>query len=287
MKSIHTLSTAGHEPRPSIFTRSELHMNNKNPGSRRLGGLLLAAILMLALPATVAAQGLSTQAAENILKELDDLGNFPGKDYTSLFTIVSEKPGEKQSVSQVRVFRRDTKKQFTILVMLPEVNKGQGYLREDDNVWFFDPTSRKFSHSSVKENLQNSEAKNSDFTASSMVEDYSIEKVTEGTIGKYPVWILDLKARTNEVPYERVLLYVRKDKTMILKQEDFSVNGRLMRTTLYPKYVTLDGKLLPSQILIVDEINKGEKSQITMAEQSVEKLPDKVFTKAFLEQVNR
>jgi hypothetical protein len=80
---------------------------------------------------------------------------------------------------------------------------------------------------------------------------------------------------------------VRKDKTMTLKQEDYSVNGRLMRTTLFPKYVVLDGKLLPSQILIVDEINKGEKSQITMAEQSVEKLPDKVFTKAFLEQVNR
>ena len=263
------------------------YMKNRNPKHRRFGAIFLAAVILLAFPATASAQGLSTQEAEVILKEIDNLGNFPGKDYTSLFTIVSEKPGEKQSVSQVRVFRRDTKKQFTILVMLPEVNKGQGYLREDDNVWFYDPTSRKFSHSSVKENLQNSEAKNSDFTASSMVEDYTIEKVTEGTIGKYPVWILDLKARTNEVPYERVLLYVRKDRTMVLKQEDYSVNGRLMRTTLYPKYVTLEGKLLPSQILIVDEINKGEKSQITMAEQSVEKLPDKVFTKAFLEQVNR
>ena len=82
-------------------------------------------------------------------------------------------------------------------------------------------------------------------------------------------------------------LYVRKDKTMTLKREDYSVNGRLMRTTLYPKYVSLEDKLLPSQILIVDEINKGERSQITMAEQSVEKLPDKVFSKAFLEQVNR
>ena len=287
MKYLRSLSMAGHEPCPSILTLSEPHMINSKFWGRGLGAILLVAAMIFALPAAAAAQGLTTQAAESILKELDDLGNFPGKDYTSLFTIVSEKPGEKQSVTQVRVFRRDTKKQFTILVMLPDVNKGQGYLREDDNVWFYDPTSRKFSHSSVKENLQNSEAKNSDFTASSMVDDYTIEKVTEGTIGKYPVWILDLKARTNEVPYDRVLLYVRKDKTMILKQEDYSVNGRLMRTTLYPKYVALDGKLLPSQILIVDEINKGEKSQITMAEQSVEKLPDKVFTKAFLEQVNR
>ena len=251
---------------------------------------LMAIFLLAAMaiaPSAVFAQTLSVPEANKILAELDDLGNFPGKDYSALFTIVSEKPGEKQSVTQVRIFRRDAKKQFTILIMLPEVNKGQGYLREDDNVWFYDPTSRKFSHSSVKENLQNSEAKNSDFTANSMAEDYAIQKVTEGMVGKYPVWILDLKAKTNEVSYDRLLLYIRKDKTMTLKEEAYSVNGRLMRTTLYPKYITLEGKLLPSQILIVDEINRGEKSQITMAEQSVEKLPDKVFTKTFLEQVNK
>jgi len=249
--------------------------------------LLLIAFFVFMLPGSIFAQTLSNAEAQKILVQLDDLGNFPGKDYTSLFTIVSEKPGEKQSVTQVRVFRRDTKKQFTILIMLPEVNKGQGYLREDDNVWFYDPTSRKFSHSSVKENLQNTEAKNSDFTVSSLVDDYTIQKISEGMIGKYPVWLLDLKAKTNEVSYERIILYVRKDQTMTLKREDYSVNGRLMRTTLYPKYIALEGKLLPSQILIVDEINKGEKSQITMAEQSVEKLPDKIFTKAFLEQVNK
>jgi len=278
---------------PLLMNETEITMKERQL-SGRAGILSLPAILAIILlaataiaPAAAFAQTLSIPEAKKILAELDDLGNFPGKDYSALFTIVSEKPGEKQSVTQVRIFRRDAKKQFTILIMLPEVNKGQGYLREDDNVWFYDPTSRKFSHSSVKENLQNSEAKNSDFTANSMSDDYDIQKVTEGMVGKYPVWILDLKAKTNEVSYDRLLLYVRKDKTMTLKEEAYSVNGRLMRTTLFPKYITLEGKLLPSQILIVDEINKGEKSQITMAEQSVEKLPDKVFTKAFLEQVNK
>ncbi|MCE1207271.1 MAG: outer membrane lipoprotein-sorting protein, partial [Spirochaetia bacterium] len=102
----------------------------------------LAVLLAVFIPANLSAQTLSMTEAKNILAQLDDLGNFPGKDFTALFTIVSEKPGEKQSVTQVRVFRRDTKKQFTILIMLPEANKGQGYLREEDNVWFYDPSSR-------------------------------------------------------------------------------------------------------------------------------------------------
>ena len=185
------------------------------------------------------------------------------------------------------MFRRDDKKQFTLLVILPEVNKGQGYLREEDNVWFYDPTSRKFSFSSIKENIQNSEAKNSDLTRKSILEDYDVVGSREGTVGKIAVWIIDLKAKTNDVSYERVVLHVRKDKTMLLKEEDFSVSGRLMRTTLYPKYVEISGRLMPSQLLIIDELNPGERSQLTMTEQSLAALPDKVFSKAFLEQVNK
>jgi len=44
---------------------------------------------------------------------------------------------------------------------------------------------------------------------------------------------------------------------------------------------------MASQVLIVDELNPGERSQMTMTEQSMSALPDKVFTKAFLEQVNK
>lgn len=247
-------------------------------------------IVMLAIALSLVAGAVSAQSKPDpraLLKQVDNLSDFTGKDFSAVFTIVTQKPGEKDSVTQARVFRRDQKKQFLILILLPEVNKGQGYLREDDNVWFYDPTSRKFSHSSVKENLQNTKAKNSDFTLSSFAEDYTVTSMTEGVVGKFPVWVLDLKANTNEVAYDRVVLSIRKDPTMLLKREDYSVNGRLMRTTAYPKYVELEGKLLPSQILILDEINKGEKSQITMAEQSVTPLPDKVFTKAFLEQVSR
>jgi len=261
-------------------------LTKRNKPLNKLTVLLLATMFGL----TIGSMPVSAQAKPDpkaLLKQLDDLSDFTGKDFSAVFTIVTQKPGEKDSVTQTRVFRRDQKEQFLILILLPEVNKGQGYLREDDNVWFYDPTSRKFSHSSMKENLQNTKAKTSDFTLSSFTEDYTVTSMNEGMVGKFPVWVLDLKANTNEVAYDRVVLYIRKDRTMLLKREDYSVNGRLMRTTAYPKYVELEGKLLPSQILILDEINKGEKSQITMTEQTVAPLPDRVFTKAFLEQVSR
>jgi len=250
----------------------------------------IAATLIMALQgaafAAPAASGVPPDF-EAMVRQLDGIDDFSGMDFSGVFTIASEKPGEKQSVTQIRMFRRDAKKQFLILVQLPEASKGQGYMKEDDNVWFYDPTSRKFSHSSVKENLQDSEAKNSDFTEESLLDDYAIEKGEAGTLGKFPIWIITLKARTGESSYDRLKLSVRQDKVLILKEEDYGASGRLMRTTLFPKYVEVtSGKFYPSQMLIVDEINKGEKSQVTMTELSLEKLPDKVFTKAFLEQVN-
>ncbi|MCX7655609.1 MAG: outer membrane lipoprotein-sorting protein [Treponemataceae bacterium] len=224
---------------------------------------------------------------EAILQYLDKISDFSGQDFTAVFTIVSEKPNEKQSVTQVRMFRRDAKKQFTLLIQLPEAQKGQGYLQEGDNFWFYDPVSRKFSFSSLKELIGDSEARNSDFTQRSILEDYTIQKTSEGMLGKFPVWIIELKAKHNNVSYDMVRLYVRKDPLLLLKQEDLSVNGRLMRTSLYPKWADLGkGKMFPAQMLVVDEVNKGEKSQITMTEMSLAPLPDKVFTKAFLEQVN-
>ncbi|HON14643.1 MAG TPA: outer membrane lipoprotein-sorting protein [Treponema sp.] len=263
---------------------------NQHRGSARtflnLINALAVAGLMFAIPSPRAAA--QTQPdVKAIITKLDTMNDFSGLDFTGVFTIVSEKPGEKAALTQIRMFRRDSKDQFTLLIQQPEASKGQGYLKEGDNVWFYDPSSRKFTHSSLKENLNNSEAKNSDFSRRSILDDYDISGTEEGTLGKYPIWIISLKAKTDKVSYDISKLFVRKDNNLLLKQEDYSVSGKKMRTTLYPKYADLgNGKMFPSQMLIVDELNPGEKSQITMTELSTNKLPDKVFTKAFLEQVN-
>jgi hypothetical protein len=242
----------------------------------------LGCLLAAALPAAA-----ETPDFEAMIREIDEISTFKNQDFSAVFTIVTDKPEKKQKVSQIRMFRRDSKDQSLILIQLPEADKGQGYLMEGDNLQFYDPTSRKFNHTSMKEALADSEAQNDDFKKDDTLEDYTISGTAAGTLGKFPVWIIDLKAKTNDVSYDQIRLSVRQDKPLVLKQEYLSVSGRLMRTILYPKYADVGkGKFFPSQMLVIDEINKGEKSQITMSEISVEPLPDKVFTKAFLEQTN-
>jgi len=244
-------------------------------------------IFRVALALAAAALALPSFAAPDfiaILKAVDDMGDFGKQDYSSVYTIVSEKPGENPSTTQIRLFRRDAQDQFLILIQKPEKQKGQGYLKIDDNVWFYDPESGNFSHSTIKENIQNTKAKNSDMKRYTLAEDYDVTSSAEGKLGAFDVWILDLKAKNNEVSYQRIRLTIRKDKPLPLKEEDFSVSNKLMRTMLYlPTYINVGSKTIPAKIKIVDELNKGEQSLMTISDVVVGKLPDSTFTKAFLE----
>jgi outer membrane lipoprotein-sorting protein len=245
------------------------------------------AIAFATIVAPAAAQAPSPSAAPDFkatLKALDDLSDFGKKDYSAVYDIVSEEPGEKPSTTQVKIFRRDEHDQIVILIRKPEAQRGQGYLKIDENVWFYDPESGNYSHSTMKENINNSEAKNSDFKKYTLSKDYDIVSTAEGKLGIYPIWIFTLKANNVEVSYQNIRLSVRKDKPLPLREEDFSVNGKPMRTvSYYPNYVQAGDKIIPSQMKIVDEVNKGDQSVLTISGVFVGKLEDKYFQKTFLE----
>ena len=220
-----------------------------------------------------------------ILAEVDDLANFD-TDFSAVYTIVAERPGAEREITQVRLFRRDVKGQFLILILQPEVNRGQGYLQVDENVWFYDPESRKFERTTVRENIQNSDAQHSDLDSSSYSTDYDVAGWQEGTLGSFTTYIVDLHAKSSDVAYDRIRLWIRTDEPIILKEEDYSVTGRLMRTVLIPRYERVGEKIIPRQILIVDELNIGERTQITMSDATTRDIPNSVFTKAYLERVS-
>jgi outer membrane lipoprotein-sorting protein len=251
--------------------------------NRRHIPLLISLALLACAAAPVLAQ---TPDFDAMLEELDELTTFGDGDFSAVYTIISEVPGEEREVTQARLFRRDVNDQFLILILQPEVQRGQGYLQVDENVWFYDPESRKFERTTIRENIQGSDAQNADLDRNAYSDDYDVVDSSEGKLGSFDVWILDLEATNTDVAYDKVRLWVRKDETLILKQEDYSVNGRLMRTSLYPRYERVGEKLLPKQVLIVDELNEGERTQLTMSDATTRSIPDSVFSKAYLERVN-
>ena len=225
--------------------------------------------------------------AYKIMESTEDVLAYHG-DYSATVSLVVEKPGKPKENLQYKIFERTDSKLMTIVQLFPEADKGVGYLRDGDNVWSYDPISRKFSHSSIKEALGDSDIKLDDVEQSKTKwrNNYEVEAYEEGTLGKYPVDIITLKAKTTEPSYAKTKFYIRKDISLVLKQEDFSGSDRLMRTILIPKYSKVPAGYVSTQVIIRDELNKGEQTQQVISDLTFDNLPDKIFTKAYLEGLN-
>ena len=223
----------------------------------------------------------------SILNAVDKQRYFESDDFSAEIAMVREDPEDGIEKFVVRQFRRDSEEKFVFLFQEPPVRKGQGYLSIGDNLWFYDPESRKFSHTSMKEQFGGTDARNSDFGFSEMNEDYRVLSIEEGTLGKYDVYILDLEARHNEVTYPKQKIWVTRELYLVLKTEDYSATARLLRTSLFPSYARAGEQYVASKMIFIDRLVEGQKTTIALSNISLAPLPNTLFTKSYIERVNR
>jgi outer membrane lipoprotein-sorting protein len=239
-------------------------------------------------------QSVPADTDPELLRKVDSLASYYGADFSAQYTIVQNKPGSRPATTVAGVFRRDSSETYVIVVMQPSISRGQGYLKQGKTLWFYDPESRRFNSSSNQDRFQNTNARNSDFTRSTLAEDYSVVQGADAKLGVYNCRVLTLEASAKDVTYPRMKIWV-DEKGLLRKTEDYSLSGQLLRTSAIPDYVQVGGRYVPTRILFVDALRGAtingafvnEETQITISKPSFEKVPDSVFSKTFLEQVNR
>ncbi|MCF7939969.1 MAG: outer membrane lipoprotein-sorting protein [Spirochaetia bacterium] len=244
--------------------------------------LVMALLLAVSLPAF----SVTLEQGTQILSEIDEIANFEGTDFSALMTMIAEDPDSGIEKTKVQQFRDDAEEKFLLLIQEPQVKKGQGYLLIEDNLWFYDPESRKFSHTSMKDQFNGSDANNSDFNASSVAENYRVTSIEEDMLGRYEVYVLEIEALNNEVTYPTQKLWVTRKGSLTLKSEDYSAGGRLMRTSYYPSYAKAGDNYIPTKMIFNDELIEGKKTTITITDISTKDIPESIFTKSYVERVN-
>ena len=243
--------------------------------------LIAAGALFAQVSASVA------EKAYKILESTDEVLADNG-DYSATMTLHVEQPGKPKETLQYKVFLKTSEELMSMVQLFPEADKGKGYLRDGDNMWAYDPIGRKFSHSSVKEALGDSDVKIDDISKDDdrWRTNYNVIDLKEGKLGKYPVNIITLEAKTTDPSYSFVKLYIRKDIPLVLKEEDFSGSKRLMRTILIPKYGKVPTGYVALKTILRDELNPGEQTLQELSDITYDPLPAKIFTKAYLEGLN-
>jgi hypothetical protein len=174
------------------------------------------------------------------------------------------------------------------------VSKGQGYLKQGKTLWLYDPESRRFNSTSSQERFQNTNARNSDFTRSTLAQDYRILSGDDVLLGRLKCRVLSLQAAANDMTYPRMKIWISEDG-LVRKTEDYSLSGQLLRTSAITDYYRIGNRYVPKQILFVDALRGSlingafvnESTRISINKPSFRRVADSVFSKTFLETVNR
>jgi outer membrane lipoprotein-sorting protein len=251
-------------------------------------------LVVVFLSVAVACGAIADPNFKVMLETVDSLVSFTDSDFSAEYKIEQSKPGEGANVTSAAIFRRDKDEKYLILILDPPTEKGKVYLKIGPSMWLYDPSSRRFDFTSSKERFQNSNARNSDFTRSTYASDYSIVSTKKEQLGKFLCWMLDLKANNDKVSFPRCKIWV-SDDNLVRKTEDYSLSGQLMRTRAVPSYQKINNRYVPDKLYIVDNLRgktiggkmQNETTVITVTKPSLNKLPDSIFTQAYLEKVSK
>jgi hypothetical protein len=169
------------------------------------------------------------------------------------------------------------------LFLSPASEKGRSTLRLDENMWLYIPNVAKPIRITSLQSVVGGVFNNSDILRLDYAAEYLVEK-TEDLGNEY---VLDCKARTRVVAYDRLTVRVEKKRLLPIRIDCLTAAGMLIKTLTFKEVKDFGGGIVrPSAIETESPLYKGYKSVIIFANIKARELRDEVFTLTFLPQLD-
>jgi len=211
-----------------------------------------------------------------ILKKADE--NLMPVSFESYRKLINEEPdGSKKEFIFYTV--KKGKDKVAMLYVSPASEKGRATLRLGDNMWLYIPNVGRPIRITSMQSVIGGVFNNADI----MRLDYSVEyeaTILDQTQSEY---ILDLKARTQIVAYDKLKMWVDKENIMVTKVECYAASGTLIKTLEFKNVKNFgDGIMRPAVIETSSPLYRGYRSLMIYSSMKHRKLPDEVFTLEYL-----
>jgi outer membrane lipoprotein-sorting protein len=147
----------------------------------------------------------------------------------------------------------------------PAKNKGEIYIFNDRNMWFYKPSLKKPVSISARQKLTG-QAANGDIASTHYARDYSatIEKTEE--LNGVKTHVLMLTAKSKNLTYDKIRYWIDDKKKLAIKAEFLTLQGKPFKvgTLKYENTLTAQGETFPfiSQLTISDAKFPDNKSII-------------------------
>ena len=214
--------------------------------------LIVLFILATAMPA-FAVDG------TKLLEQIDR--NLSPESYESYRKIINVEPdGRKKEFTYYTV--KKGREKVAGLFVAPASEKGRTTLRLGDNMWLYIPNVGKPVRITSLQSVVGGVFNNADILSLDYAVEYNAEKVEEQ--GKE--YLLHLKAKTKTVAYDRLKMWVQKEKSLPVKIECLTEAGMLIKTLYFKDVKDFGGGIVRPAVLETDSpLYKGYKSVMIFA----------------------
>ncbi len=231
---------------------------------------LAAALLFLASSPALALDG------DAILRQVDRKLNPESYEmYRKLINI--EPDGRKKEFVLFTVKKGRDK--MVALFLDPPSEKGRATLRQGDNMWLYIPNVGKPIRITSLQSVVGGVFNNSDILNLDYSVEYDVEKAAEE--GK--TYLLELKAKSGAVAYDRLKMRVDRASLTPTEIECFAASGLLIKTLRFKDLKDFGGGLRRPATMETDSpLHKGYQSVMLYGSIKARTLSDEVFTLDYL-----
>ena len=236
---------------------------------------LRALLLYLSLLATPA-WGLDGDA---ILAQVDH--NLAPESYEMYRKLINQEPdGDRKEF--VLYTAKKGRESMIALFLSPPTDLGRTTLRLSDNMWLYIPEVGKPLRITSLQSVVGGIFNNSDLMRLEFSTEYEVQGVEE----KGDEYLLDLKARTGAVAYERLKMRVNRELLLHTVIEAYAASGLLIKTLSYKKIKDYgNGLVRPSVLETESPLYQGYKAVMLFAKIQPREFPDEVFSLNYMPRV--
>jgi outer membrane lipoprotein-sorting protein len=233
---------------------------------------------VLSLTLLFAAPAFSLDGTE-ILKKVD--ANLQPESFESYRKLINIEPSGAKREFLLYTLKKGNDK-IVSLFLSPASEKGRATLRLGDNMWLYIPNVGKPVRITSLQSVVGGVFNNADI----MRLDYNVEYVVQKIDDETSEYVLDLKAKTATVAYDKLKMWVDKKTIVTTKVECYAATGLLIKTLYFKERKSFEGTLRPSVIETDSPLYKGYQSILAYANVKKRIVADEVFTLEFLAKVD-
>lgn len=231
--------------------------------------------LMLCLAALPAAAIDGTQMLQKVDRNLEP------ETYESYRQLTDIQPDGSKKVSVLYTMKKGRDK-VVALFLAPASDKGRVTLRLADNMWLYMPDVGRPIRITSLQSVTGSVFNNADILRIDYTAEYSVEAAEE----QKEAYLLSLKAKTGEVAYDKLKMWVDKQALLPVTIECYAASGLLLKTLHFSNIKDFGGGIKRPATLETDSpLYKGYKSVMQWSGLKKREFADEIFTLNYLPRV--